>query len=59
MKQASDSPPKYLEKSFLKHLGMVFSTVPALPSKYSTKTYNAYRLAKKEYFKLIKYKNND
>ena len=56
MKPKSDKPPKYLKDSFNKHLEKIFSQ----PSPYTTAVMaNTFRMAKNEFYKLKKYKENE
>lgn len=56
MKSKSDKPPKYLKDSFNKHLEKIFSQ----PSPYTTAVMaNTFRMAKNEFYKLKKYKENE
>lgn len=43
----------YTMKSFLKHMAVVFESIPYLDNPVSNKVYNAYRLAKKEHKKIM------
>ena len=55
MKPKSDKPPKYLVDNFNKHLEKIFSQTP----QYTTAVMaNTFRMAKNEFYKLKKYKDN-
>ncbi len=55
MKPKSDKPPKYLVDNFNRHLEKIFSN----PPKYERAVMiDTFRMAKNEYYKLKKYKDN-
>jgi len=56
MKNEQKEPPKYLLDQFYKHLDVIFRDFHHMPFNSNTRLYNAYRLAKMEYYKLKKYK---
>lgn len=57
MRQKSDKPPKYLLDSFFKHMDVVFTLFKCMPYGSSNRLYNAYRIARKEYERIKKYKD--
>ena len=55
MKPKSDKPPKYLVDNFNKHIEKILSQTP----QYTTAVMaNTFRMAKNEFYKLKKYKDN-
>ena len=57
MEPKQDKPPQYLIDSFFKHLDIVFGELTYLPSGTKNQLVNAYRLGRKEFYKLKKYKD--
>ncbi len=55
MKPKSDKPPKYLVDNFNRHLEKIFSNPPKYDKAVMVDTF---RMAKNEYYKLKKYKDN-
>lgn len=45
-----------LIESFVNHIGKVFDYIPNLPNNVDNKTYNAYRVARRNEYKRIKKK---
>ena len=56
MKPKSDKPPKYLKDSFTRHLEKIFSQPPHYDKAVMV---NTFRMAKNEFNKLKKYKENE